>query len=102
MQQKIPPKPTGRERHTPSEAEQQFHRDVTELKKQGEREGWYYSGGSEARLKGTKEAIKTRLKNEIRDLDAKIAGGAKTVKNRSEPLTDPEIESLRQQRNQRQ
>jgi hypothetical protein len=101
MQQKHPPRATGREMHTPSDEERQLHRDVRELKKKGEREGWYYTGDGAARLKGTKEAIKTRLKHEIQDLDAQIEARTKTVRNRSEPLTDAEIEALRAQRNQR-
>ena len=101
MQKKMPPSSTGREMHTPSDEERQYHRDVRDLKKQGEREGWYYSGDRGKRLRGTLEAQKTRLRNEVRDLDSQIEAGKKTVKGKTVPLTDPELDALRQLRDQR-
>lgn len=101
MQQQITPKPSGGERHTPSKAEQEMARVTNEMKKEAEREGWWNAEGGEARLKSTREAIKTRLNNEIRNLDKQIKDRGKTVKNRTAALTDVEIESLREQRNQR-
>jgi len=101
MQNKIPPGATGQERHTPSDEERELHRQVRELKKQGEREGWYQAGSRANKLKSTLDAQKTRLRNEIHDLDAQIAAGVKVTKRKSQPLSDAELEALRKERDQR-
>jgi hypothetical protein len=98
-QKKLAPRATGKQRQPPSTEERQFRKQVNDLKKIGERDGWYHPG--EGKLRGALEAQKTRLRNEIEEINAQIESGHKTVKNKRQPLTDPELESLRELRNER-
>ena len=105
LENKKAPAKTGSERQPYSDEARKLQKDVNRLKKEAERDGWYYEDNAdrkEKRLKGHEEATATRLKNEIKDLDDQIAAGQKTVKNRSEPLTNKEIEYLKEQKKMRQ
>lgn len=99
LRRKLTPDVSGQEMHPPSDEERGYHRQVRELKKVGEVEGWYHSG--EGKLKSTLDSQKTRLENEISDMDAQIVDGKKTVKGKSVPLTDDELQFLREVRSQR-
>jgi hypothetical protein len=99
LEQKKAPKRSGMESHPPSDLERANAKKVRELKKQGEREGWYDSNADpKQRLKSLLESRKTRLRNEIKDLDAQIEAGRKAEKQKKTPVTDSEIETLIEQR----
>lgn len=98
MSQKMAPKPTGRQQHEPSDDERELRKGVNAAKKQGEKEGWYHAGTGGKKLKSTLDATKTRLRNEITDLQGQLESGVKTVRNKTAPLTDAEKEALVKQR----
>lgn len=88
------PAKTGVERRVPSGEERRLQKMVNEAK----RKGGFNVTDPETQLKTALEAIKTRLKNEIEDLDHQIATGIKTVKGKTETPYDAEATLLREKR----
>ncbi len=93
IKDKLAPLFTGRERQEPTRQESEYIKQINELKRVGEAEGWYKSG--EGRLRSTLDADKKRMWNEIIDINAQIESGKKTVRKKREPLTTNEREWLR-------
>lgn len=91
MQSKIPPKKTGVERRIPSDAERALIREVNELKKKG----GFNVTDPETQLKSALQSFKTRTKNRITDLQAKIDAGDFSKKPRRELVLDSEALKLR-------
>lgn len=87
----VPLLKTGPERRTPSAEERGLIKQVEEAKR---RKG--VAAGSQ--LKSALDGIKTRLRNEIEDMDRQIAAKEKTVKNRTRVKYDAEADALRAKR----
>ncbi len=94
MMDKRAPQKTGVERRTPSDEERRLTKQVNELKKKG---GYEVTDPATA-LKTSLDAIKTRLNNEIRDLDHAIATGERIRNKKGTPEYDAEAKALRDQR----
>ncbi len=88
------PQKTGMERRTPSAEERRLGKIVNELK----RRGGFVVTDPETQLRTARDAIKTRLRNEIEDLDKAIIDKLPLVKKESTVTDDPEITALRAQR----
>ena len=89
------PLKTGFQRDTPSDVVRELQRKVQEMMKQNgiTRE----STGGEKTWKSSLDAIKTRLKNQIRDLEKQIETGEKTPK-KTGVAYDAEATALKEQR----
>jgi hypothetical protein len=89
------PLKTGFQRDTPSDVVRELQRKVQEIMKQNgiTRE----STGGEKTWKSSLDAIKTRLKNQIRDLEKQIETGEKTPK-KTGVAYDAEATALKEQR----
>lgn len=94
MQKGSAPAKTGGERRTPSAEERRLQKMVNEAK----RKGGFKVTDAATQLKTAIEAIKTRLKNEIDDLDHQISTGVKIVKGKTETPYDAESTALRERR----
>lgn len=94
MQAKMPPKKTGMERRTPTDEERRLIKEVNELKKKG---GFEVSDPA-AQLKSALDAVKTRLQNEIRDLDTAIAKHERLPSRKNVLEYDEEAKILKEQR----
>ena len=90
----IAPAKTGIERRTPSTEERALIKQVEEAKKKG---GFEVTDPAK-QLKTALDAIKTRLKNQIADLEKQIKEKKKTVKKKTPSPTDAETEALRVKR----
>lgn len=88
------PKKTGMERRLPTDEERRLIKEVNELKKKG---GFQITDPA-TQLKTAMEAIKTRLRNEIADLDAAIAKREPIVSKKGGIEYDAEAASLKTQR----
>lgn len=94
MMRKQAPKKTGVERRTPSDEERRLIKLVNELKKKG---GFVVTDPAK-QLKSALDAIKTRLRNSISDLEHQIGTRTKIVKSKTGVTYDLEAEGLRRQR----
>lgn len=89
-----PPLKTGVERRTPSDEERRLIQKVNEAK----RRFGVVETGSGDQLKSILDSIKTRLKNQISDLDYQIATGKKFVDEKTKVQYDAEAEELKKHR----
>lgn len=88
------PKATGVERARPTDENRRLTKEVNDLKKKGE----YKVRDPDAVLRGAQDSVKTRLGNEVRDLDHAIALG-EPMKPRTGSVTyDQEMTTLKAQR----
>lgn len=90
LQRKIAPAKTGIERRSPSDEERRLIKQVEELKKQS----GIVSLDPTRQLKSALESIKTRLSNQIKDLEKQIADGKKIVKEKRTVELDKEAKEL--------
>lgn len=90
MQQGSAPKKTGVERRVPSDEERRLIKQVEEAKKKG----GYAVTDPAKQLKSSLDAIKTRLKNQINDLDFQISTGKKIIHEKGAVPHDPEAVKL--------
>ncbi|MEI9893786.1 MAG: hypothetical protein WDN28_07755 [Chthoniobacter sp.] len=97
MEAKLAPSKTGVERRTPSDEERRLIKEVNELKKKG---GFQVTDPA-TQLKTAMQAIKTRLQNEIRDLEHAVATGERITARKGTPQYDAEARALVEQRNAR-
>lgn len=88
------PKRSGNERREISDAERVLLSQVAEKKK----EGGFQSVDPAAELKSALGSIKTRLKNQVTDLEKQIATRTKIVRNRKPSPSDAEVVELRKRR----
>lgn len=84
------PLKTGVERRTPSDQERALIKQVEELKKQT----GITSRDPETQLKSALDAVKTRLKNQMKDMDAQIEAGKKIVPEKRSLQYDAEAKAL--------
>lgn len=96
MQAGEAPKKTGVERRTPSDEERRLIQQVEEAKKKG---GFNVTDPAK-QLKSALDAIKTRLKNQISDLEQQIESKTKIVADRTPAPTDAEADALRTRRDE--
>lgn len=94
MQEGRAPSITGRQRDKPSDKERRLIQRVFEAK----RRGGFSVVDPETQLKSALETIKTRLRNQIADLEFEIETGRRIIKNKTEPLSDAEIEKLKKRK----
>lgn len=94
IQAREPLKKTGVERRTPSDEERRLIKQVNEAKR---RFGVVVTDPA-TQLKGALDAIKTRLRNQIADLEYQLKTQQKIVKTRTPAPFDPEIRQLEAQR----
>lgn len=90
------PKKTGFERRTPSDEERHYIKQVEAKKK----EGGYTVTDPETQLRTALQAAKTRVENQIKDLEHQIAKKQKIVKEKRELKPDAELEALRARRDE--
>jgi len=88
------PKKTGTEKREPSDEERRLIKLVNEEK----RKGGFTVTDPARQLKTSLDSIKTRLRNQIKDLDQQVTTRTKILKNKTAPPTDPEVEALRVER----
>ena len=94
MAKGIAPKQTGTSRDVPSAEKRRLQKQVNEAKKKG----GYHVTDPATQLRTTMQTIKTRLWNQIVDLDHQIKTRTKTIKNKTEIVLDDEAKSLREWR----
>ena len=95
LQKKQPPLKTGVERRTPSNEERRLLKLVEEAKKKY----GIQVVDKATQLKSSLDAIKTRLTNQITDLELQIASKKKIITERSNIAYDKETHDLVQKRN---
>ena len=100
MQNRKVPLKTGQERREVSDEERRLIAQVNEMKKQGEREGWYVITDPGKQARSTLAATKKALLNRIYDLTDEIQKREKNVKEKKDPITDAELVALRKLRDQ--
>lgn len=86
------PLATGMERQAPSEETRHLTKQVNEAKKAAG-----ISASREGQLKSALEALKTRTRNTIKDLQTELDTGQRIVKGKPIRLSDPELDALRAQ-----
>lgn len=96
MQAGKAPEKTGVERRTPSDAERALIKQVEEAK----RRGGYTVTDPAKQLKTALEAVKTRLRNSITDLESQIASKTKIVKKKTDLKYDEEADALKARRDE--
>ncbi len=94
MQAGRAPLKTGIERRTPSDEERILIQQVNEMKKQG----GFDITDPETQLKSSLAAVKTRLRNQIADLERQIDTKERIVKTRIEVPQDAEVQDLAKRR----
>lgn len=94
MQAKQAPKKTGVERRTPTDEERKLQREVNELKKKG----GFEVVDKDKQLKTALDAVKTRLNNELRDLDTAIATKERITPKKNVIEYDAEAKALKERR----
>lgn len=94
MQAGQAPSKTGAERRVPSDEERRLIKQVEEAKKKG----GYRVTDPAKQLKSSLDAIKTRLRNHIKDLEFQISTGKKIVRDKTSAPSDAETEMLSKQR----
>ena len=90
------PRKTGIERRSPSDEERRLIKRVNEKKK----EGGFTVTDPETQLRSALQAIKTRLENQIKDLEHQIETKQKIVKTKRTPPSDAETNTLRSRRDE--
>ncbi len=90
------PAKTGAERRSPSDEERRLVKEVNEAKKKG----GYAITDPAKQLRTTLDSIKTRLKNQIADLQDQIDTRTKTRKETTPAPSDTEADSLRAERDE--
>lgn len=88
------PLKTGQEHRTPSDEERRLIREVNEAKKAG---GFQVTDPAR-QLRTALDGIKRRLGNQIKDLEAQIAKGAKFIRVRRAAPRDAEVDALIEKR----
>jgi len=92
----------GSENRTPSDLERDIQKEVNEEKKAYEKRmkaaGRFTDPDPAKSLKTALGAAKTRIRNQIRDMNKEIADKKRIVKKRTELVPDPELENLIEQR----
>ncbi len=88
------PSKTGVERRQPSDEERRLIKQVEEAK----RRGGYKVTDPETQLRTSIQASKTRLENQIKDLEHEIATKTKIVRDKTKAPTSPEVEALKTKR----
>lgn len=88
------PQKTGLERRTPSDTE----RELIRLVNQAKREGGYTTRNPETELKTALATVKTRMRNEISDLERRLKVGDFSKKTRREIELDEEALTLEHKR----
>lgn len=96
LEQRLAPKKTGVERRTPSLEERELLKQANDLRKKLGIE----TIDPATQLKSTLDAIKTRLKNEIEELDSHIASKEKIVRDKSSVQYDEEANTLKTRRDE--
>ena len=96
MEAKQAPRKTGIERRVPTDAERHLIQQVNEMKKRG---GFEVTDPA-SQLKSALDAIKTRLKNQIADLEQQIESRQRIVKDRKPVPSDEETKRLLKQRDE--
>lgn len=94
MMKSIPPKKTGVERRGVTDEERELIRKVNQLK----REKGFVVTDPERQLRTAIDSVKTRLRNEIRDLERAIIEKKPIYGKKRSVLTDGEIEKLKERR----
>lgn len=94
MQAKQAPKKTGVERRAPTDEERKLIKEVNELKKKG----GFEVVDPEKQLKTAMDAVKTRLTNEIRDLDTAIGTQERLPSKKNVLQYDAEAKALKERR----
>lgn len=94
MQRGQAPRKTGIERREPNAEERRLIKEVNELKKRG---GFQITDPA-TQLKSALDAIKTRLNNEIRDLDTALATRERLPSKKNVIEYDAETKALKEQR----
>lgn len=90
MQAKRPPLKTGVERRVPSDEERHLIQQVNQMKRQG---GFDVTDPA-TQLRSALDAVKTRLRNQIADLEQQISTKEKIVKKRTAAPQDEEVRKL--------
>ena len=88
------PSKTGMERRNPSDTERALIKEVNEAKK----EGGYEVTDPAKQLASALSTIKTRLRNQIKDLQAQIESRQKLIKQKKAPPSDEETKRLTEER----
>ncbi|MFH2106564.1 MAG: hypothetical protein ABII22_04835, partial [Candidatus Micrarchaeota archaeon] len=94
LESRQPPQKTGVERRTPSDTERQLIKQVEEAKKKY----GIQVVDKDTQLKSSLDSIKTRLTNQIADLESQIASRQKIVKDKSGVTYDAEANKLKTKR----
>jgi hypothetical protein len=94
MQRGMAPLKTGIERRTPTDEERRLIKKVEEMKK----ELGIETVDPEKQLKSALDSVKTRLQNQIKDLEYQIETGQKILKKKTGLKYDVEAEKLRKRR----
>lgn len=94
MLAKQAPEKSGVERRTPTDEERRLIKQVEELK----RRGGYTVTVPTTQLRSALQTLKTRLSNEISDLDYQIKSKSKIVKTKTQVIPDAEATRLKAQR----
>jgi len=94
LQSKKPPLKTGVERRVPSDAERALIKQVEEAKKKY----GIQTVDKATQLKSALDAVKTRLTNDIKDLETQIATKKKIVKEKTSLAYDAEANRLKAKR----
>lgn len=82
---------TGQQRVPPSTRDRNLQKQINELKK----ELGIVDGDPATRLRSTLESLETRTRNRIKDLRFEIAKGERTIKQKGEQPTSPQLDALR-------
>lgn len=94
MQAGQAPQKTGVERRAPSDEERRLIKQVDEAKKKG----GYVVTDPATQLRSSLQSIKTRLENQISDLQHEISTKERIVRGKTDQPTSPEIEALKTKR----
>jgi hypothetical protein len=87
------PKATGVERQAPSDETRALTKQVNE----GKKSLGIQTTDPATQLRSTLESMKTRTKNSISDLQREIDLGERTIKGKTVPISDAELDGLKQQ-----
>lgn len=96
LEKGLPPKKSGPERHEPSNAERRLIKQVNELRKKL----GIKTTDAETQLKSALDSLKTRLRNQISDLQTEIDTGKRGSKARTPIERDAEAKALEAQRDE--
>jgi hypothetical protein len=94
MAEGVAPKKTGMERRDPSDTERGLIKEVNEAKK----EGGYEVTDPAKQLASALSTIKTRLTNQIKDLQSQIDSRERLIKKKRVPPSDEETKRLTEER----